>query len=411
MNKKVSTLILMALILSSLLSGYSTKIHAENSVVKSSDFEGSTGGFINTMGNISLELCNTVSHSGSSCLKATNRKQYWHGPSIDCSDLIPGTSYRVQLFVYHENSVPENVSCTLKTTDSTYSESYTPISYMRTEPNTWTELSGNFTFADDTQVAVLYIETSGDTTDIYIDDFMLTIEPAYGNQQTTETLSPAYDYTPQQQQQTENIYEPSTDTSDSTNSFNIPIVRIIMTITIIPILVITLFEIIKNIIQNRKNNVDFTDATDEMTQTFNKTAFDEQIKELSENPMLCKGIHITICDINYLENINNSYGTNKGDDAIARCGQLLMNTVGSKGTVYRTDGDEFICLSQVSIKKRFEKELQYELSKYEGYPFSIAVGYANHNNGDIPDINIILEKAYTDMRENKKIVKNAPVVL
>lgn len=436
MNKKLSSLIISAMLLPAISTKSDINISAENTVIKTAGFEQSTDGFLNTMGNIKLEICDTMSFSGKSCLKATNRSDGWHGATLDCQHLLkPMAQYSIHFYVYHESENIENIMCTLKSTDSSYGELYTPISITRVEPGKWTEVYGTFEFPDLTQTAYMYIESSNGKMDIYIDDF--TMEELYDDQplspdSTTQNGMvsdevPPND-TPPGQPPPDGMLPPdgmippddiivsqnpapSSNGNDSANADKSLAIAVILGITITLILVIFIYELRKSIIQNKKDKIELDNATDKMTQTFNKKTFQQQIQELSQNPIRCKGIHITICDINYLGNINNSYGNDKGDNAITRCGNILMKVAGNKGSVYRVDGGQFICLSQISIKNRLEKELQYEYSKYEGYPFSIAVGYSEHIKGEIPDINILVEKAYLDMHEHKKIVKNAPKVL
>lgn len=459
MNKKLSVLIISAMLLPSISTKSDINISAEDTVIKSAGFEQSTDGFLNTMGNIKLEICDTISYSGKSCLKATNRSDGWHGATLDCQQILKsGVQYSIHFYVYHESTSAENIMCTLKSTDSSYGDLYTPVSITRVEPGKWTEVYGTFEFPELTQTAYMYIESSNGKMDIYMDDFTMT-ELYDGKSQTPdsnvqngmipgqppqgEMIPPPDGMIPGQpppdgmmsppdgmipgQPPSDGMMPPTDDMIPSENITSDPVsssdndstessekslaIAIILGITISLILIIFIYELRKNIIQNKKDKIELDNATDKMTQTFNKETFEQQIQELSQNPILCQGIHITICDINYLGNINNSYGNDKGDTAITRCGNILMKVAGNKGSVYRVNGGQFICLSQISIKKRLEKELQYEYSKYEGYPFSLAVGYAEHIKGDIPDINVLMEKAYLDMHENKKIVKNAPKVL
>ena len=115
---------------------------------------------------------------------------------------------------------------------------------------------------------------------------------------------------------------------------------------------------------------------------------------------------IFIIDANGLKYINDNYGHEMGDEAITRCGTLLLRAVGKKGLVYRTGGDEFVCMSPVSFEEQIRHEIELEASKYNGYPFSVAVGFSHHEPGDVPDIDEMIEKADKAMYENKQLIKS-----
>ena len=147
-------------------------------------------------------------------------------------------------------------------------------------------------------------------------------------------------------------------------------------------------------------------ALDAMTQTLNRNTYEQKINILKDEPEMCKGMYIAVCDVNFLKFVNDNYGHEMGDEAITRCGALLLKAVGKKGLVYRTGGDEFVCMSQNSFEEQIKKEIEIETSKYNGYPFSVAVGFSHNESDETPDINDLITKADKAMYENKQLIKS-----
>ncbi len=128
---------------------------------------------------------------------------------------------------------------------------------------------------------------------------------------------------------------------------------------------------------------------DLMTQAKNRNAFEKKIVEISQNPEYLINIYITEFDLNFLKYINDNYGHDTGDDAIRNCYKLINALVGSKGEVFRTGGDEFVCITYepiVNIKSNLDRMIK-ELNL--PYPLELSYGTASFNpelDEDIQDI-------------------------
>ena len=149
-------------------------------------------------------------------------------------------------------------------------------------------------------------------------------------------------------------------------------------------------------------------STDTMTRAYNRNSYEIQIAHLENCPEECKKLWVTLCDVNFLKHINDNYGHLKGDDAIIRCANVLTDTVQKKGIVYRTGGDEFVCMTKVNMHEKIREALALEARQYKGYPFSVAVGtatYVQEEDGNTPSIKLILERSDKEMYRHKEEIK------
>ncbi len=147
---------------------------------------------------------------------------------------------------------------------------------------------------------------------------------------------------------------------------------------------------------------------DEMTKVYTRNAFQNELQRISENIDKCKSLYVTACDLNGLKMINDTYGHSYGDEAIIRCANVLKSVIGKKGKVYRTGGDEFVCLTTEDFTENFESALKKEAENYKGYPFSAAFGcssYREFQENETPDFEQILKAADQKMFDNKAKMK------
>jgi diguanylate cyclase (GGDEF)-like protein/PAS domain S-box-containing protein len=89
---------------------------------------------------------------------------------------------------------------------------------------------------------------------------------------------------------------------------------------------------------------------DQLTNVKNRTYFEDQLNVYNEHyDVACA---ITICDLDNLKSINDTYGHKKGDEYIRKSAQLLEEAVGLDGEVCRIGGDEFaiICANTTEAK-------------------------------------------------------------
>ena len=93
-------------------------------------------------------------------------------------------------------------------------------------------------------------------------------------------------------------------------------------------------------------------------------------------------ISVTMCDLNSLKKINDSFGHDYGDEAICNTADLLKEFFNGEDTVIcRSGGDEFTILSStltLEDLQRIEESVfqrSQTIDQSSKYPFSISIGY------------------------------------
>lgn len=162
------------------------------------------------------------------------------------------------------------------------------------------------------------------------------------------------------------------------------------------------------IFRSRKNAAKILEeaSTDSMTGALNRNAYETRINELAENPQKCRSLHFAVCDVNGLKNLNDNYGHSTGDSCIVKCAGILRTVVGNAGgKVYRTGGDEFVCIAENDFRKPLAEALETEEKRFAEYPFSAALGFSSYNeyeDGETPDIKEIIARCDKEMYLDKK---------
>lgn len=182
-------------------------------------------------------------------------------------------------------------------------------------------------------------------------------------------------------------------------------------ITFISILTfLILFVVIRKIVSRIKKNHAALElvSIDAMTKVFNRNFYEKKIAGLETDTEQYKTLYYALCDVNFLKYINDNHGHDKGDEAIIRCANMLSEALGSDGKVYRTGGDEFICIAKSDFTQDIKTEFLIEASKCKGYPFSVAVGTAYYDKSidfDVPSIKTILARSDREMYNHKQEIK------
>ncbi len=122
--------------------------------------------------------------------------------------------------------------------------------------------------------------------------------------------------------------------------------------------------------------------TDSLTGAFNRTYYDEQVKEL-------KNIHAAaIFDCDDFKIINDTYGHNAGDLALKTIVNAAFSSVRSTDTLVRFGGDEFIIIFNDIPKEIFEEKLymikekvrESSIAEYPQIKLSVSIGGVYSDN-------------------------------
>lgn len=182
-----------------------------------------------------------------------------------------------------------------------------------------------------------------------------------------------------------------------------PISILISTVTV---MVFSWKRYLKIIADQEKNDLIIKMADfDLMTQAKNRNAFEKEIVEISKNPERLKSIYITEFDLNYLKYINDHYGHDVGDEAIRNCYKFIKNIVGSKGEVFRTGGDEFICITNEPIEN-IQPYLEKMVKEQNlPYPLELSYGTAYFNPELDEDIHDVIKRSDKLMYKMKQMME------
>ncbi|WP_259679118.1 sensor domain-containing diguanylate cyclase/phosphohydrolase [Clostridium chauvoei] len=117
--------------------------------------------------------------------------------------------------------------------------------------------------------------------------------------------------------------------------------------------------------------------TDELTGLYNRTKFEERVKELDKEKYLPLGV--IMGDVNGLKLVNDTIGHLQGDKFLKNIANILKDVCKEKGDVFRWGGDEFIILLPKCNKSQCESMIQDILNRcknheYEFIKLSIALG-------------------------------------
>ena len=156
-------------------------------------------------------------------------------------------------------------------------------------------------------------------------------------------------------------------------------------------------------------------STDGLTGLYNRAFLNQELKKVIEHARRFKNMHfsIMIVDVNGLKKINDTFGHEKGDEAIVRTGRLLKSVCRQTDIVSRLGGDEFAVLmpstslSQAEILyKRILQEssaLMISVSGPGGQPAFIPVHMsAGLACSDDTPPDMVMKKADTLMYNVKK---------
>ncbi len=345
------------------------------------DFEGTVPGIFRSVNKASVSVTDNIAVSGISSLRISKRENSYSGVAVDVSALTPGKPYRCSTSITHlDNKMnSKNYSMYLRYHLSEYTFKDIPLIVDQpTYRGTWSVMTSIFTIPENALNPVIYIASSEQAADendkpatFYLDDFTLT--------DNTETIA------------------------DIERARK----KLIITITVIAAVTLVFVYITISLALRRKLKEKIEEASkDSMTGTYNRNTYETFIETLIKKPEKAKELFIAVCDVNGLKMLNDNYGHHIGDSCITKCAGLLLEVMKPvRGRVYRTGGDEFVCISPKPFKEQLNQKLSDEEQNFTEYPFAVAVGFSQYNSyedGDKPDIKEMIARGDKEMYLNKK---------
>ena len=144
--------------------------------------------------------------------------------------------------------------------------------------------------------------------------------------------------------------------------------------------------------------------TDEMTRLYNRRCYEDDLEMYRVKGLEDDFVLFSI-DVNGLKVVNDTKGHAAGDELIKGAADCLAFTVGNKGRVYRTGGDEFMAIIHTDDAENIRSRIMNKASEWHGMytdKMTMSVGYATRK--DYPDSKIddLEHKADANMYDEKE---------
>ena len=156
--------------------------------------------------------------------------------------------------------------------------------------------------------------------------------------------------------------------------------------------------------KRREENLIRISMTDEMTRLYNRRCYDEDLKQIREGTLMDNFVLFAI-DVNGLKRVNDTKGHAAGDELIKGAANCLALSIGNKGKVYRTGGDEFMAVVQTENPEQLRNAIKDKTKEWHGIyteEITMSIGYASHKENPDASIDDLEHIADTDMYNDKE---------
>jgi diguanylate cyclase (GGDEF)-like protein len=173
-------------------------------------------------------------------------------------------------------------------------------------------------------------------------------------------------------------------------------------------------EALKEQVNERKRvekKLEYLSFTDELTGLYNRRGFfnltEHQLKIAKRQNI---GMVLLYIDLDDLKGINDTFGHNKGDNALIYIASILKKTYRESDIIARLGGDEFVVILLETnenyfetIKSRLQKNItQYNEKREQDYRLSLSMGVTFYNPEKSFSIDELLAEGDKLMYEEKK---------
>ena len=147
---------------------------------------------------------------------------------------------------------------------------------------------------------------------------------------------------------------------------------------------------------------------DSLSQVMNRKYFDDKLA-------LCNSQAVVMADIDFFKEVNDNYGHQCGDAAIAAVAAMLHSSVRDSDSVVRYGGDEFLIsfkgINHEVLKSRLElmraKAEKIQLQDYPNVRITMSFG-GTYGNGTVSDMLSFADKALYESKKKRNCVTLVP---
>ena len=147
---------------------------------------------------------------------------------------------------------------------------------------------------------------------------------------------------------------------------------------------------------------------DSLTQVMNRKFFDDKLAS-------CNCQAVVMADIDFFKEVNDNYGHQCGDAALAAVATIMSSSIRSLDRVVRYGGDEFLIsfkgISPEVLKNRLEqmraKAEKIKLQDYPDVPLTMSFG-GTYGNGTVSDMLSFADKALYMSKKKRNCVTLVP---
>lgn len=147
---------------------------------------------------------------------------------------------------------------------------------------------------------------------------------------------------------------------------------------------------------------------DPLTTLYSRHAYNSMIEEMSAIKFLADDLVVFLIDVNGLKAVNDKFGHSIGDELIRGAANCIYASLSHYGKCYRTGGDEFVVVANMSDEAIKEKMtllngLAKKWQDEKNIELSLSVGYAkaceNVNKNIVELVNLADENMYKEKAE------------
>ena len=157
----------------------------------------------------------------------------------------------------------------------------------------------------------------------------------------------------------------------------------------------------KNKIVEKIFNVIYTDS---LTETLNRTAYDDRLKKLRKPRAVLDNVTVVIVCVDDVKELKNAFGQNTADEIVKCTADIMKKTLGEQADIFRINEDTFVCLADKNILSyvaQFMDYMSFE-NKDRCLKISTSVGYSVFDKKHHKNIDDLIKDCEKKLHKTKK---------